>query len=146
MVSLVVDPSTLVMRENGPATGCIWFKFGEVSFPAEEWNDFVVVVLGWWTGALVRLLTVRHGKEVLDFMDGPYAIEVAVSGGERVLVFRALEGTGRIQERLTGVRPLREFVAELLDQSRRIIAIYRKRGKWSDDAETLLANMTLLKG
>jgi hypothetical protein len=51
--------------------------FGEVSvavdndhFPEQEWNDFIVVVLGWWSGRCAALLRGAQQEE-LWFMDGP---------------------------------------------------------------------------
>ena len=56
-------------------TGNIYLRWEDVSFPEEDWNDFVDVVLLWWWDALVGLKEGAGGCE-LRFMDGPFWVRM----------------------------------------------------------------------
>jgi hypothetical protein len=84
-VQIVFDPGTLHQSKMGSITGVVYFDFGSGrQFPAAGWNDFVVVVSGWWLAA-VHDLDRGSVESVLHFMDGPYWIN-AVADGPRVLL------------------------------------------------------------
>ena len=68
---LVVELGMLNVCAQGPATGGIWLVTGGSEFPRAGWNDFIVVVLGWWSSAILRLLENNSGMERVHFMDGP---------------------------------------------------------------------------
>lgn len=70
-----VDAGSLTQSPLGSITGTVYWDLDGISFPDDQWSDFVVVILGWWIGEANRLLAgQRHGR--LSFMDGPYQIEV----------------------------------------------------------------------
>ncbi|MCG8419070.1 MAG: hypothetical protein MJE77_14135, partial [Proteobacteria bacterium] len=48
------DESTLEQSDNASRsiTGDLYFDFDGFPFPAERWNDFVVVIIAWWLAAL----------------------------------------------------------------------------------------------
>ena len=58
------------------ASGRFWCVIGEQPFPMEGWSDAVVVVLGWWANALIRLNAQAGDMEVVHFMEGPYEVEI----------------------------------------------------------------------
>jgi ParB-like nuclease domain len=65
---LVVDPDSLELS-RGSITGKIHISNATCTFPEPEWNDFVVVVLGWWLEAAAEV-SGRQGTEgLLRFMD-----------------------------------------------------------------------------
>jgi hypothetical protein len=74
--------------------------FGEVSvrvdgreFPGPRWNDFVVIVLGWWSEKCAALLRGASCEEFL-FMDGPFLFTVeAISQHVWSVRFLQLRGT-----------------------------------------------------
>ena len=68
---LVTELGMLNVRAQGPAIAGIWLVTGGAEFPRAGWNDFVVVVLGWWSSAILRLLENNSGMERVHFMDGP---------------------------------------------------------------------------
>ena len=111
--SIIVDADSLSFRPRGSATGNIWLVIGGCEFPALQWNDFVVVILGWWVESLLRLLRNSSTKETVNFMDGPYVVEVSrtPSGG---LHLRALEGSNRSIERASGEALIDDSVSHLL--------------------------------
>lgn len=66
------EPASLQRSKKGSITGRIWFEFGVKPFPDLRWDDFVVVILGWWIPSLQSNARVHR----LRFMDGPYLLEV----------------------------------------------------------------------
>jgi hypothetical protein len=75
-VRIVVDSSSLMFRRN--ITGTLAFVLDGLAFPAIAWNDFVVVVLGWWCTGGASILDGRSAD--LLFMDGPYSIRAHPDG------------------------------------------------------------------
>jgi hypothetical protein len=72
---LNVDPETL--STNGvTATGVIYFEHCGEYFPENGWSDFPVPILAWWLHELFS----DANPTRLDFMDGPFTLEVRRNG------------------------------------------------------------------
>jgi len=71
---IVIDPDSLRVRTS--TTGTIYVRAGSIFFPEIGWNDFPLVILGWWTAALIRLLEGQSDQEEWEFMDGPYLVRL----------------------------------------------------------------------
>jgi hypothetical protein len=82
---VVVDPSTFELHQNGKITGRVYVKMGPNNFPDSQWNDFVVIVLGWWCDALARMIVGLEDSPTLSFMDGPFELAVTQSGSRLLL-------------------------------------------------------------
>lgn len=52
----------------------------DVAFPEQGWNDFVVVILGWWTSEAAALIAGTKTSGELMFMDGPFSVSITVDG------------------------------------------------------------------
>jgi hypothetical protein len=63
---IVVDASTLKPGSLGPATGSVWLDVEGVGFPMHGWNDFIVVVLGLWAAAVLRILRGDRGPHEIN--------------------------------------------------------------------------------
>jgi len=72
--SIIVDASSVQARAGGPVTGNLWLVIDGHEFPSHGWNDFVVVVMGWFAAALVPLFRGASTRESVSFMDGPYSV------------------------------------------------------------------------
>jgi hypothetical protein len=66
---------SLTQSANGAITGEVSVSADGVRFPDADWNDFVVVVLGWWAEKCASMLSGSR-REELWFMDGPYILDV----------------------------------------------------------------------
>ena len=141
---LKVDVSTVTAPRDRSATGNLWLDVGGCKFPAEGWNDLVVVVLGWWVNAVLRLLSNDSSCEVVNFMDGPYTVRVSMTSAE-MLEFRALAGIGRDIEKAKGEALPNAFAESLISQSHEVISACRRQGWWSRDAEDLASSLGLLQ-
>ncbi|MCB1020413.1 MAG: hypothetical protein KDC27_10820 [Acidobacteria bacterium] len=137
---LVTELGELNVRANGPVTAGIWFATDSSGFPMVGWTDFIVVILGWWVAAILRLLREDSGTERVYFMDGPYAVEVSKSAWGR-LHLRMFAGPGEGQEVATGEADVTHFIAELSRQSQKLLDECELQGWWSPDADTLALHL-----
>lgn len=64
----------LAKSEHNYVTGDIYFQIGANFFPAENYNDFPVIILSWWIKEIYKLC--YSNKCELLFRDDPYLIEV----------------------------------------------------------------------
>jgi hypothetical protein len=67
---------SLTQSARGAVFGEVAFAIDRSYFPEQKWNDFIVVVLGWWSGKCAALLRGAPQDE-LWFMDGPFLVNVA---------------------------------------------------------------------
>src|SRR5262245_60597798 len=144
-VRIVVDAKSIRPGSAGPATGNIWIMLGQLAFPFQNWNDFVVVILEAWASAVVRMLRGVSEHERVHFMDGPYVVEVS-SASEDVLRLRAIERARQELERGCEDARALDFIDGLLACSEEVLAACRQKGCWSVDADKLEATLPLLRG
>jgi hypothetical protein len=85
-MQIIFDESTLHQSKKGSITGVVYFDFGDILFPDDRWNDFVVVVVTWWLSALEKLERGIDREVVLQFMDGPYRITLTRQDATTVLL------------------------------------------------------------
>ena len=143
--TLVIEPETLRVNEAGSATGNIWLDLNGKAFPADDWNDFIVVVTGWWVAALLRLVSGERTRENVPFMDGPYSVEVTLDPSG-ILRFKALRDIGdRKNEIASGDEPAEDFILALISQSRALLHACRVQGFSSKDVEALQIRVDALK-
>ena len=83
---LIVEAESLETRINGPALGNIRLVINDCEFPTANWNDFVVIVLGWWGASLLSLLNNDSTRETVRFMDGQYAVELQNRGVKNIIL------------------------------------------------------------
>ena len=88
-VQVIVDPATFRL-DQGVVTGGLWLAVDGQAFPEADWNDFPLVVLGWWAEAVADLLNGGPSRELL-FMDGPYLAATAATDSGRCAI-RFLRG------------------------------------------------------
>ena len=133
-VDVVTDRATLSKGAQGAITGVVAIRLGDVCFPESRWNDFIVVVLGWWARQAAALLAGDPAR--LDFMDGPYSVVARpVDGVSRL---ECLRGTGNEATVLeTRDVPTSDLVAAIMRASRETLALCEQNGWKSSDTETL---------
>ena len=76
---VIVDPA-FMRQSHRSVTGRIHVALGDFPFPARDWNDFVVVVLGWWLESVLSIR--RNGTRAVQclFVDGPYSFSIQPDG------------------------------------------------------------------
>jgi hypothetical protein len=94
----IVAPQIEIVNQSiekdrrGTITGRICVKFDNYCFPEKDWNDAVVVILGWWLSEMAGLLAGRRMAE-LCFMDGPFQMRVEVTSAVKCFI-HCMEGNG----------------------------------------------------
>lgn len=81
------DANSLHQSRSGMITGIAFVTTRDGShFPCDGWSDFVVILANWWLDAMNRL---KSAEDVirLQFMDGPYWIEVVANGNHVKISF-----------------------------------------------------------
>jgi len=78
-VQVTVALESLTQSARGAIFGEIAVQVVEKRFPGPGWNDFVVVVLGWWSEQCTGLLRGSNHQAELAFMDGPFFMNVEVA-------------------------------------------------------------------
>lgn len=71
-----VSPETFHMYESGSIVGHIWVEIGESSFPSRAWDDFPVVIMGWWLENVTSLWSGTKTHCDFLFMDGPFYFDI----------------------------------------------------------------------
>ena len=116
--NIEVAPSTFTLRSSGSIVGQIWMTIGDWRFPNPGWDDFPVVVLAWWTQALLSLTAGENDTARCSFMDGPYLFEISAPAADVSLVrsYRnAKTGTEFVRQqscRFSTIRPAMLSAAE----------------------------------
>lgn len=88
------DASALRRSATGSITGPLVLEIDGDTFPAPTWNDFPVVVLGWWIRAVLDLQRTGASGSCM-FMDGPFEFGLKRAGAsfwELRLVERRVAG------------------------------------------------------
>ena len=132
--SVFVNPASLHKGRN--ITGEIWLEVVGFEFPDSHWNDFPVIVLGWWLDALFELWSEKKSRGECLFMDGPYSFEVSKVKGAFVL--RCLGDPHFAREcKWEGVIDLAGLLRQTMDAAAVVIEECRRRGWATSDTEAL---------
>jgi hypothetical protein len=135
-----VDAKALRMSKAGSITGPVFVRTSSQEFPSKSWDDFAVVVLGWWSEAILALIQ-GASEASLRFMDGPYKIRIAKNDVDhvRLELFRGdtLQGNSdaSVSEIVSGLREAGEKLLARCDEE-----------QWSNsDVELLRARVLELR-
>ena len=141
---MIMAPNTFVRGSGGLITGSICLKFGRRHFPSRRWNDFVSVILMWWTEVLLRgnnQVQECYGG-YLTFMDGPYEILIARNGDKTR--FRCVR-TGRpALTKLRGVVRWDELKGNIIHAASVLLAHAAKEGWSSREITAIRKNLALM--
>lgn len=150
-----VNVSSLERSERGAVFGEIFVEHDSLEFPEHNWNDFVVVVLGWWCAACVGLVRGVQEQELM-FMDGPFLLRIHVDD-ENVWTcefqrLRTSQATNMVEFRpvdtmRNGLRFAADtFLDSLIGCSQTVLAECDQRRWDSDDIRELRRAVTNLNG
>lgn len=123
---------------SGAIVGPIWLRSREapdIVFPAAEWSDFPVVILGWWLREVENLLRGAVVDATCSFMDGPFEFSFNRSGEVQ---FREQRKSGMVTVGPSTLRiPAEEFWRALLISASQVVAECDTRGWSNADIDTL---------
>ena len=92
---------------------------------------------------VLRLSKEESDRELVDFMDGPYAVRITRSSAG-VLHLVAVEGEHRTRQRASEDIELSALAKKLLTASESMLEACRERGFWGadeDELQTLLSEL-----
>jgi hypothetical protein len=132
-----IDVSTLRPRPAGPMLGRICFTFPDRCVPDPDWNDFILPVLTRWVVRIDEIARCRAESGVLEFMDGPYYLDVERRDAVSVHVSFVERQTNRDVILDTAFFNLDELVSAVMRAAGTVIEAVRNRGLDDDDLELL---------
>lgn len=136
--SVHISPKSLTLSPHGKVLGHIWVQVDDVFFPEQEWDDFVVVIMGWWLDGFLKISMGKQSKCICSFMDGPFEFTVTPQTQERWLIeFFEKRRTGKTCE-LKGVFDARSVVGAMLLASDKVIKLCQRNGWQPDEVDTLV--------
>ena len=118
-IRIVLD--TLSKQPSGAITGVIHLKLDEITFPESDWNDFVIVILGWWLRDIRSLIDEHSQSCICRFMDGPFQFEIEAAKPD-AWVIRFVRRTRSRNEYLTErIAARQDIVDEMLATTKSVI-------------------------
>jgi hypothetical protein len=137
-IGVVLD--TLTRSSSGNITGIIHVEADGFVFPEVEWDDFVVIILGWWLNDIIGLISGSTKNCSCQFMDGPLQFNIEVKDPKKWMiqfVIRRLKGDECLWE---GTFAPQEIVVAVSSAAESVINLCRERGWASTDITSLIEN------
>lgn len=119
-------------------TGGICLRLSDTAFPASDWDDFVVPILTAWADAVTRLLTGASTREHVQFMDGPFEVEIVQTSPDTWTLHLIERGLAGPQVATATVDPT-PLAASVVDASERTLRTLARRDWQSRDVSLLAA-------
>jgi hypothetical protein len=138
---IIIDQGSLELAQ-GAITGKIHVSNTKNAFPEPEWNDFVVVILGWWLDAAAQIFDGRKRDGLFQFMDGPFSIAVSSRPGPDLALTLQAGPKRRIVE--TWTCEAQAVRLELVRSASAVLAECRVNGWKTDDTASLEQGLDLL--
>lgn len=142
-VVLFVNTNTMQIKKSGKITGDIYLKIDGVSLPDVNWNDFSVVIMSWLIGAINNLINGSIQKEVVNFMDGPYFVEIDKT--HKDFIFTFLCGHSEKNILANGHEAVKKFLDNVISSAEETLVVCDKNDWMNRDIEHLRQNLFLLK-
>ena len=132
---MTVTVDTQRFEYVGNITGPIWIEVAGRAFPYSKWNDFPVIILGWWLQELHRLLTGEVDRIECYFMDGPYHFEIVNSASLLTITCCRDDEISVLVE--TQMEKIQDFTRSLVKSAQAVLNLCRERGWLSSDIDQL---------
>jgi hypothetical protein len=136
MFAIEMNSGTMERAASGSITGAIWIQLGDIAFPEQAWNDFAVVILGWWTNEAAALIAGTKTRGEFSFMDGPFSVSIAADREDWKLECTRRRRSGTTAEH-TGHSTATAVRDALLHASEAVLAVCDKNGWQSSDIDEL---------
>ena len=80
------------IREGGQLLFDIAWIDNGLYYPMDPWLDFGILVLGWWTNAILSMISGGEDTIKLSFMDGPYYLMMTIDRTSQEVTFSGENG------------------------------------------------------
>jgi hypothetical protein len=131
VVEAVVDTENMARGGMGSITGPVFLRFEGGAYPEEGWNDFPVVILGWWLEGIAAFLNDGSQSFSGRFMDGPYEFTV------RRLTSQVAEVSWRSSQASPSTVDVSSLSQSLAAAGASVAHACRRNGWRSPDVDTL---------
>ena len=133
--TIVISEESIRQHSSGQITGIIYWQIGDQCFPDSKWDDFIVVIIGWWAEAIVKLMNGDSSSEVLSFMDGPFLLRCTTTTN----VVRCEFIDPRLEDSIVQIwlGNLHEIGQTALDVGNNILRICQTRNFYNHDTKLL---------
>ena len=135
-MKVCISTESLSRSNLGSITGAICLSDGNFYFPSQDWDDFPVVILGWWIETLSTPLLHGAQKECL-FMDGDYAFQVSPHSADEWLIVCANRTDAHGTHQSTAIVKVTEFMSILRSAANSLVVACHNRGWNSKDIDQL---------
>jgi hypothetical protein len=140
-LQIVVMPETFQL-ESKHVIGVIYFALDtEYAFPDTKWDDFVVVILGWWMEAGLMLLTEQERSVTLYFMDGSFHVSLEAETKEVWKLECVERFTGRTEIQHSTTIDSNIFLREVADAAAKTVKQCRLMNWKSSDLKILISKI-----
>lgn len=119
----------------------VHIQVGSISFPDPNWDDFAVVILGWWAEQISTLKTKCINSAVFRFMDGPYEVRVVPDASEMCILIGIEDGL-RASELFRASASLDEIMIEIVQKAEYLLQSLQKINLWDKDCDKLASLVT----
>lgn len=116
-------------REGANVTGVIYVELESGAFPAKGWSDFPVILLSWWTEALLQLEVPARREVQWRFMGGMH--NLTLTKAEKAPAHGAVE--------------LARVKSSLCEAAESVVSYCEEHKLVTKDWETLRANLERLR-
>jgi len=82
---------TFFINEGNSVIGDICFSFGDWYFPEKDWDDFVVLLIAWLSGEIIKLKFTNKEPICMRFMEGCFKIALSLDN-ESECIIQFIEG------------------------------------------------------
>lgn len=127
--------ASIEFKGHGLVTGIVFFDFGTFQFPERDWNDAVVVVLGWWLSSLDSLLVGGATEVELRFMEGPPMLSIKKLSDDECLA--RCFGLPAVEEKAVFKCSALELLRSILKVATRVQRVCHLNGWRSADVDSL---------
>ena len=138
---VIVERSSLEVNNRGSLTGQLWMELDGQPFPEPLWNDFALVVLGWWCQAVSDMVCARVTEGEMRFMDGNFSVRIH-TGPEGHL--RLVAVTGNDCEVAACSSSVEKVRRELVAAAKVVLEFCESRHLDSEDVRALEAGVSAL--
>ena len=142
-----IKPETFIRYKSGSIIGVIWLTIGDWDFPQVGWDDFVVVILGWWLQEILQVLIGCRERVLCRFMDGSYLFDILPLDDETVSVkfYKDWDSQAAGQYLREVMCKTQSVASAILSAARTAIEICVSNGWLGRDLDTLMARCSQLE-
>src|SRR4030095_5433635 len=130
-----VETNALVRRRL--VSGPIWLEINGESFPGRGWEEFPVVILGFWLTNLQPVVFDKSHRCGCPFMDGPYRFDIDVVEPKQWAVTFVDREANKEKILLTAKVDSDVVLNSIVSSAEAVVSVCRRKQWFDDDLSNL---------